>query len=182
MKDSRAAFRGLNLALGALVLVLVVAISYIAIIDWGGPSTAAGVSSSANTTAQSTCLASATVAEGRGTAWPPCGCALVDSTPSGSLYVQSDPKVGDNVCVAASMNGTSSIAFTITNSTGSTVFSEGCVVLGNLGGSKSVTGDSCLAFWDTANPDTQGNPVATGTYHLVAVGSSSALEANFSLS
>jgi hypothetical protein len=143
-------------------------------------SVSSNAQSTVHLTTQSTCTGAVT--EGLGIAWPSCGCVLVDSTSYGSLYVQSNPKVGDNVCIAASINGTSSVSFTITSSTGSTMFSGLCVATGGINGNPPVTGDSCLAFWNTANPDPQGNPVVAGTYDLVAVGSSATLEANFTLS
>jgi hypothetical protein len=45
-----------------------------------------------------------------------------------------------------------------------------------------VTGDSCLAFWNTAQPDPRGNPIQPGDYELIATGDSQSLRANFTLS
>ena len=107
------------------------------------------------------------------------------------LYVSTDATVGDLVCLAASLNGSDTVAFTITNSTGSVVLqSLGCVSSGGLGASPS-TGDSCETDWDTAAPGESGGtitagagPVTPGTYTLVASdgqGSPAVLEANFTL-
>ncbi len=139
-------------------------------------------SSSASAT-QSTCTAGATVTESIGQSGPPCGCVLVDSNSNGSLYVSPDPKVGDSVCVEASLDDSAQVSLSITNSAGSVVFSGVCVATGQTR-APAPTGDTCTAFWNTANPDPQGNAIEAGNYHLVASGSTSAvqLEANFTLS
>jgi len=132
-------------------------------------------SSSLSSTTQTTCTAGGTVTVNVGQSGPPCGCQLVDSDASGSLYVSPNAKVGDNVCAEASLKNTSEVSMTITNSSGSVVFSATCAASGGAG---PATGDTCTAFWNTANPDPQGNAITAGTYHLV----SGDLEANFTLS
>lgn len=123
--------------------------------------------------------------------WPSCDCALVASNSYAMLYVSTDATVGDLVCLAASLNGSDTVAFTITNSTGSVVLQTlGCVSTGGLGGSPS-TGISCETDWDTAAPGESGGAVTVGagavtagTYTLAATdgpGSPAVLEANFTL-
>ena len=145
--------------------------------------TASQTSSSASATTQSTCTVGGTVTESIDQSGPPCGCVLVDSNSNGSLYVSPNPKVGDNVCVEASLNDSAQVSLSITNSTGSVVFSSACVATGQTR-APAPTGDTCMVLWNTANPDPQGNAIEPGTYHLVASGSSAAvqLEANFTLS
>jgi hypothetical protein len=140
-------------------------------------------SSSASSTTESTCTAAANVTATVGSSTPPCGCALVDSNSNGSLYVSPNPKIGDNVCVDASLIDSAQISLSITNSTGSVVFSTVCVATPPPG-APPPTGDTCTAFWNTANPDPEGNVIYPGTYHLVAKGSSATaqLEASFTLS
>jgi hypothetical protein len=99
----------------------------------------------------------------------------VDSNSNGSLYVSPNAKVGDNVCVEAYLKNTSEVSLTITDLSGNVVFSAVCAAAGGAG---PATGDTCTAFWDTANPNPQGNAITAGTYHLV----SGDLEANFTLS
>jgi hypothetical protein len=189
------------IALAAVGIIVIVAISYLSTtIQSGGPGTLENKASSTKatlsptnststtqsttqstaqstiqSTAQSTCSAGRTVTVSIGQSGPPCGCELVDSNASGSLYVSPNAKVGDNVCVEASLKNTSEVSLTITNSSGSVVFSAICVATGGAG---PATGDTCTAFWNTANPDPQGNAITAGTYHLV----SGDLEANFTLS
>jgi hypothetical protein len=138
---------------------------------------------SVSSTTQSTCTNGEAVNGPAGSSAPPCGCALVDSNSNGSLYVSPDPKVGDSVCVEASLNDSARVTLSITNSAGGLVFSDTCVATQSPG-ALSPTGDSCATFWNTGNPDPQGNAIGPGSYHLVASGSSAAvqLEANFTLS
>jgi len=140
--------------------------------------------SSVSSTTESTCTAGATVSETIGPSAPPCGCVLVDSNSNGSLYASPDPKVGDNVCVEAYFSDSDQAHLSITNSTGSLVFSASCSASQAPATSGSPASDSCLALWNTANPDPQGKAIGAGAYHLVATGSSEAdsLEANFTLS
>jgi len=123
--------------------------------------------------------------------WPSCDCALVASNSQGMLYVSTDAKVGDDVCLAASVNGSDTVGFTITNSTGNVVFqSIGCVSSGGIGASPP-TGVSCETDWDTAAPGESGGVVTVGTgaitagtYTLAAtygLGSPAVLQANFTL-
>jgi hypothetical protein len=139
---------------------------------------------SVSSSAQSTCPAGATFAETIGSSAPACGCALVDSNSNGSLYVSPDPKVGDDVCVQAYFSDSGQAHFSITNSTGSLVFSASCVAGQAPGTSGGPADESCLAFWNTANPDPQGDAIGAGSYRLVATGASAAdsLGANFTLS
>jgi hypothetical protein len=196
MQDSTFQRRNSGVLVGVVAIIVVSAIGYVAITNPAGPSTAQSPStgttqstltsnssdsstqSSVRTINQTTCTGNVT--EGLGITWPSCGCALVDSTSSGSLYVQSNLKVGDDVCIAAAMNGTSSVSFTITNSTGSRMFTGVCAATGGMG-NQPVTGDSCLALWNTAQPDPRGNPIQPGDYELTAIGDSQSLRANFTL-
>jgi hypothetical protein len=113
----------------------------------------------------------------------PCGCALADSNSYGSLYVSSDSRVGDYVCMRASLNDSPQVYLSIKDSAGSVVFSGSCVASG-APGAPSPTGDTCTAYWDTASPDPQGNTIGPGTYLLTASDYQGAvvLEANFTLS
>ena len=77
------------------------------------------------------------------------------------------------------------VYLSITNSTGSVVFSPAPCVATGVTGAPAPTGDTCTAFWNTAKPDPQGNAIEPGTYHLVAgdyQGSPAVLEANLTLS
>jgi hypothetical protein len=115
--------------------------------------------------------------------FPPCGCTLVDSNSSGSLYVSTNAKAGDLVCIAASLDNSSGVSFSVKNSTGNVVFSTVTCVASPSPGAPPPTGVSCSAFWDTSNPDPQGNPVGSGSYLLTAsAGSEVVLEAQFTLS
>jgi hypothetical protein len=177
----------------ALVLVVIAAIavagatySYFSYTNPGGPA----ITNSSSPSTSSTCAASpgqtgnssytVTVTANESS----CYCALVASNSHGMLYVTTDAEVGDNVCLAAMLNDSDTVAFTITDSAGSVVFqTAGCV-----GGAQFAippsTGVGCGADWDTASPDPQGNPIAPGTYTLAATdvtGSPIVLEANFTL-
>ena len=140
--------------------------------------------SSVSSTTESTCTAGATVTETTGPSAPPCGCVLVDSNSNGSLYASPDPKVGDDVCVGAYFSDSDQAHVSITNSSGSLVFSASCFASQAPAASGSPANESCLALWNTANPDPQGDAIGAGTYHLVATGSSKAdsLGANLTLS
>ncbi len=135
-------------------------------------------------TAQSTCTAgvtaTVTITVSVGQSSPPCGCMLVDSNSSGSLYVSPNPKVGDNVCLQATLNHSMQVFLKITNTAGSVVFSTQCAATGGAGPSSR---DTCLSLWDTTRPDPQGNPIEAGRYHIVAGGDSAvvSLEANLML-
>jgi hypothetical protein len=139
---------------------------------------------SVSSTTQSTCGKGATAAETFGSSAPACGCVLADSNSNGSLYVSPNPKVGDNVCLEAHFDDSDQAYFSITNSTGSLVFSASCFASQPPETSGGPANESCLALWNTANPDPQGNAIGAGAYHLVATGPSAAdsLEANFTLS
>ena len=129
--------------------------------------------SSVSSTTESTCTAGATVTVAVGSSAPPCGCALLDSNSNGTLYVSPNPTVGDNVCIQATVRGSAEVFLTVTNSTGSLVFSDQCAATEGAGPS---SGDTCLSLWNTANPDPQGNAIEPGTYHLAASGASSTVE------
>jgi hypothetical protein len=133
---------------------------------------------------ESTCTAGATATETIGPSPPPCGCALVDSSPDGSLYASPNPKVGDDVCLEAYFSDSDQAQFSITNSAGSLVFSASCLAGQAPATSGSPANESCLAFWNTSKPDPQGNAIGAGVYHLVATGSSGdeSLEANLTIS
>jgi len=139
---------------------------------------------SVSSTTQSTCAADATATETIGSSAPACGCVLVDSNSNGSLYVSPNPKVGDNVCVEAQFSDSDQANFSITNSTGSLVFTASCIASQAPDANGGPANESCLAFWNTANPDPQGNAIRAGSYRLVATGTSAAdsLGANFTLS
>jgi hypothetical protein len=114
--------------------------------------------------------------------FPPCGCTLADSNSNGSLYVSTDAEVGGIVCMTASLDDSSGVSLSVTNSTGSVVFSTGTCIASALPGAPPSTGISCTAYWNTSKPDPQGNRVESGTYLLVArVGSAMVLEAGFTL-
>lgn len=193
------------MALVAVAIIVVAAAAFFSMtpmINPGGP--AAGISTSSSTettqtptsttgssrsTAQSSCTVHAsgggnitvTVTAGQ---FPPCGCALVDSNSNGSLYVSTNSKVGDIVCITAALNNSPQVYLSITNSAGGVVFSGSCVA-SQLPGAPSPKGDTCAAYWDTSKPDLQGNPIEPGTYHLIASdyeGSPVVLETNFTLS
>lgn len=142
-----------------------------------------------SSTTQSTCAVPApesgntttiTVTAGQ---FPPCGCTLVDSNSNGSLYVSTNSEVGDDVCMTASLDNASGVSLSVTNSTGSVVFSTGACIASTPPGGPPPTGISCTAYWDTSKPDPQGNPIESGTYLLIAsVGSAVVLEAEFALS
>jgi hypothetical protein len=133
---------------------------------------------------QSTCAADATATETIGSFAPACGCVLVDSNTNGSLYVSPNPKVGDNVCVEAQFTDSDQAYFRITNSTGSSVFTASCIASQAPATSGGASSGACLALWNTANPDPEGNAIEAGAYRLVATGPSTtdSLEANFTLS
>jgi hypothetical protein len=139
---------------------------------------------SVSSTAQSTCTAGSTATETIGPSAPPCGCALVDSNSSGSLYASPNPKVGDEVCLEAYFGDSDQAQITITNSTGGLVFSASCPASQAPATTGNPANESCLAFWNTSNPDPQGNAVGAGAYRLTATGSSAgdSLEANLTLS
>ena len=139
--------------------------------------------SSVSSNTESTCTAGATVTETIGPSAPPCGCALVDSNSSGSLYASPNPKVGDNVCLEAYFGDSDQAQFSITNSTGSIVFSASCLASQAPATDGNPGNESCLAFWNTSNPDPQGNAIGAGVYRVSATGSSAddSLEANLTL-
>jgi hypothetical protein len=139
---------------------------------------------SVTSTTQSTCAADATATETIGSSAPACGCALVDSNSNGSLYVSPNPKVGDNVCVEAQFSDSDQASFSITNSTGSLVFTASCFASQAPVASEGPSSESCLALWNTANPDPEGNAIGAGDYRLVATSAPAAdsLAANFTLS
>ncbi len=182
-------------AMSRVAMVLVVAATIIVVATIGYSMTNPGEpsmveSTTSQQTTRSTCAAppgsagTITVTVTANQPWPPCYCILVDSNSQGSLYVSTSAKVGDDICVAASLNESQSVAFTITNSTGSVVFSTpGCVGTQAPGGPPSI-GVSCMADWNTTKPDSYGNAIEPGTYHLVASdgqGSAAILEGNFTL-
>jgi hypothetical protein len=145
--------------------------------------------SSSSSTTQSTCTVpnsgSGNVTITVTAEFPPCGCTLVDSNANGSLYVSSNAKVGDNVCISASLDNSASVYLSVMNPDGSVVFSAGTCVASPPPGASPPTGDSCTAYWNTANPGSQVNPIKPGTYLLAASdyeGSAIAIEANFTLS
>ena len=177
-----------------MVLVVAAAITTAAMIGYsminpGEPSMVESTTS--QQTSRSTCAAppgsagTITVTVTANQPWPPCYCILVDSNSHGSLYVSTSAKVWDDICAAASLNESQSVAFTITNSTGSVVFSTpGCVGGSQAPGEPPPIGVSCMADWNTAKPDSHGNAIKPGTYRLVASdgqGSAAILEANFTL-
>ena len=137
-----------------------------------------------SSTAQSTCTAGATVTETIGPSAPPCGCALVDSNSIGSLYASPNPKVGDDVCLGAYFSDSDQAQMSITNSAGSLVFSASCAASQAPATTGSPADELCLAFWNTSNPDPQGNAIGAGAYRLFVTGSSAddSLEANLTLS
>ena len=115
---------------------------------------------------------------------PPCGCVLVDSNANGSLYASPSPEVGDVLSITASLNGSPQVYLSVTNASGSVVFSGLCVATPPPG-APTPTGDECTVYWNTANPDPQGNAIRPGTYLLAASdfeGSPPVLEANLALS
>jgi hypothetical protein len=140
--------------------------------------------SSVSSTTESTCTAGATVTQTIGPSAPPCGCVLLDSNSSGSLYASHDPKVGDNVCMEAYFTDSDQAQFSVTSSTGSLVFSASCSASQAPATSGNPSNESCLAFWNTAKPDAHGSSIGEGAYRLVATGSSGddSLEANLTLS
>jgi len=158
------------------------------IISLGLASSSTSQSYSVSSTTQSTCAIQAsesgnsttiTVTNGQ---FPPCGCTLVDSNSNGSLYVSTNAKVGDIVCITASLDNSSGVSLSVTNSTGSVVFSTGTCIASTTAGAPPPTGISCTAYWDTSKPDPQGNPIESGTYLLIAsVSSAVVLEAEFTL-
>jgi hypothetical protein len=103
---------------------------------------------------------------------------------AGGLYVSPNPKVGDDVCVEAQFSDSDQAYFSITNSTGSLVFTASCIASQAPNASGGPSSESCLALWNTANPDPEGNAIGAGAYRLVATSPSTAdsLEANFTLS
>ena len=64
----------------------------------------------------------------------PCGCVLVDSNGSGSLYVSTNSKVGNYVCITGSLNNSPEVYLSVANSTGSIVFSPPACIAGGLWG------------------------------------------------
>jgi hypothetical protein len=183
-------------ALGAVAIIVVAVATYFSVANPGGPastqappastSTSQSIQSTLQSTTQSTCSASgsgATVTVTVGQSAPPCGCALVDSNSNGSLYISPSPRVGDNVCIQASLRTSPQVFLKVTDSNGSVVFSDHCAAIGQTS-APAPTGDTCLSFWNTAKPDPRGNAIRAGTYRLVAGGSSStvSLKANFTLS
>ncbi len=117
--------------------------------------------------------------------FPPCDCALVQSNSNGSLFVSTNARVGDNVCLTASLNNSATVYLAVENSAGKLVYSPGMCAATGRPGAPPPTGDTCTAYWDTTRPDTQGNPIGPGTYHLIASsyeGAPISLQANFTLS
>jgi hypothetical protein len=197
--------RGLGAQLTAFTVIVVCVVAAIGVFSLTQSETTSSSSegthpaaSTTSTTEATTCApspggsgnATVTITQTVGQ-WPGCDCALVASNSQGALYVSTNAKVGDDVCLAASLNGSDIAAFTITNSTGSVVLQTiGCVSSGGLGASPS-NGISCETDWDTAAPTESGGaiavgtgPVTTGTYTLAATegqGSPAVLQANFTL-
>src|SRR5271170_1704317 len=193
-KRTMASPRGGAVQRTALVLVVIAAIAAAgaaySYFSYTNPGSQPSTISSSLSTSQSTCAASpgqtanssytVTVTANE----PGCGCTLVDSNSHGTLCVSTDADVGDNVFLAASLNDSDTVAFTITNSTGSVVFQTIACVGGGEFATPPSTGVGCGTDWDTAAPDPQGNPIAPGTYTLAATdsqGSPIILEANFTL-
>jgi len=85
--------------------------------------------------------------------------------------------------MTASLNDSPQVNLSIINSSGSVMFSGSCVA-SPPPGAPSPTGDTCTAYWDTATPDPQGNPVEPGAYRLTVsdLEGSQVLETNFTLS
>jgi hypothetical protein len=115
-----------------------------------------------------------------------CGSnvTLEDSNSNGSLYVSSNAEVGDSMCMTASLNDSPQVHLSIINSSGNVMFSGSCVATPPPG-APPPTGDTCTAYWDTASPDPQGNPIEPGAYRLTVSdfeGSPEVLETNFTLS
>jgi hypothetical protein len=129
---------------------------------------------------QSTCSVTGAITMVPGDPTPPCGCALVVSNSIGSLWASRNPKVGDTVCIMATLNGSTRVSLGITDSAGVVMLSAQCVALQRGG---PTFGASCMSLWDTARPDPQGNAIEAGTFLLVASGSLGAvpLEANITL-
>jgi hypothetical protein len=180
----------------AVVVAAVVAVALVAfafILNGAAPTEV--TSTQANTqasTASQSCPSipsprgkSITISAAGGT-WPGCDCTLVASNSHGLLYVSTEANVGDLVCLAASLSDSDTVAFTITNSTGSVILQTPfCTHSGGAPGRPPSTGISCRNSWDTAAPDAHGDAVKAETYHLVASdiqGSPGVLEANFTLS
>jgi hypothetical protein len=193
-KSQRPAIGRAVIALGAVAIIVVAAVAYFSLTSPGGstatqtPTPSTGASHSATQSAtQSTCTVpssgnvTVTVTAGQ---FPPCGCSLVDSNSNGSLYVSTSAKVGDNVCITASLNNSPQVNLSVKNSIGVVLFSGTCVA-SQPPGASPPTGDTCTAYWNTANPDPRGNPIEPGTYLLVASdyqSSPAVLEANLTLS
>ncbi|MGH9918799.1 MAG: hypothetical protein ACRD6W_08035, partial [Nitrososphaerales archaeon] len=100
------------------------------------------------------------------------------------LYASPNPKVGDDVCLEAYFGDSDQAQISITNSTGSLVFSASCTASQASATTGNPANEACLAFWNTSNPDPQGNAVGAGAYRLLATGPSAedSLEANLTLS
>jgi hypothetical protein len=78
-----------------------------------------------------------------------------------------EPKVGDEVCLFATVvggAGTPFIEFTITNSTGA-VYGQVPCILASSQGEKDGSLISCQAYWDTGL-GYQGNEPVPGSYRL----------------
>jgi len=170
------------MAAGVVVVVMVVMVVAVGgfFASQGPPVTQPPQTSQTSSTTESTCGAGAAVVENLTSSAPPCGCALAVSNSNGSLYVSPNPKVGDDVCIEATLSSSTEVLLKVTNSTGSVVFSDQCVATGGAGPSN---GDTCSSLWNTANPDPHGGAIEPGTYLLAATGGSGAveLEANFTL-
>jgi hypothetical protein len=201
MSPHRTAVGTAVVAVVGIAVIVVAAASFLSLNNPGGPAARQTTSQSNGTTqlpakmissVQSATQSSCSVRSGgSGNATmtitvtigqpPPCGgCELVDSNSNGSLYVSTDARAGDDVCMAASLNYSDEVYLSVTNSAGTLVFSPPACVAGG-----PSQGDGCMVGWDTSSPDLQGNPIEPGTYRLTASDSQSApvvLEANFTLS
>jgi hypothetical protein len=176
------------MAVVGVAVVVVAAVAYFSLTNPGGPVALQTTSSTTSTQSatQSSCSVPAggniTITETAGQL--PCGCVLVDSNSNGSLYVSTSSKVGDNVCITASLNTSSEVYLSVMNSTGNIIFSPpACIAGGYVGGPSR--GDTCTAYWDTSQPSPQRNPIEPGVYRVMASdyqGSPVVLEANFTLS
>ena len=113
--------------------------------------------------------------------YPPSGCTLVASNPYGSLYVSTDAKAGDPICLSASLNDSPEVYLEVTTLKGAVVHSPVACMAAlppPRAGVPPPTGSSCTAYWNTSNA------TKPGTYRLIAGADSSApidLTANFTI-
>jgi hypothetical protein len=165
MMSQRAAIGRAVIALGVVVVIVFTAVAYSTVLP-GGPAVVESMSSSTETAQTPTSSAGASLSTSRSAIqstctvppsgignftitvtagqFPPCGCVLVDSNSNGSLYVSSNAKVGDNVCITASLNHSPQVNLSVENSTGSVVFSGTCIT-SKPQGAHSLTGVTCTA-------------------------------------